>query len=100
MNGPLHGINCGPPFRVLVHQKDTGRDTEHEIELEQRRDDLTARLKALAHKSNVTIVGVRRRSLPSGASYQNWMLQQLDETKCFLSLAADSVLSKVLRFGP
>jgi hypothetical protein len=59
-------------------------------------DDLTARLKALAHKSHVSIVSVTE-TVPSGASYQNWMLQQLDETKCFLGLAADSVLSKVLR---
>jgi transposase len=50
-------------------------------------DDLTARLGALAHKSNVTIVGVTE-TVPSGTSYQNWMLQLLDGTKCFLSLAA------------
>jgi hypothetical protein len=50
-------------------------------------NDLTARLGALAHKSNVTIVGVTE-TVPSGASYQNWMLQLFDGTKCFLSLAA------------
>ena len=50
-------------------------------------DELTARLGALAHNSNVTIVGVTE-TVPSGTSYQNWMLQLLDGTKCFLSLAA------------
>ena len=49
-------------------------------------NDLTARLGALAHKSNVTIVGVTE-TVPSGESYQNWMLQLFDGTK-FLSLAA------------
>jgi hypothetical protein len=56
-------------------------------------DDLTARLGALAHKTNVTIVGVTETVL-SGASYQNWMLQLLDGTKC----GAESI-GRHFRFG-